>query len=211
MGEYLKLRHPKTKEFPLYRVRIGRGEDEEEHFAHSEEELKVLCEEAEKRLGGQLEIFTTPAGDDVRRKETGGVRWAELHAAPALAKLMAELEKRGYGTDDLLGGEKPLFYLQEGENGNGKKPVLSLGGLLNQIREIGRKGLVIQRYKGLGEMNPAQLWETTLNPQNRRLLKVMLEDVVRADQIFTVLMGDAVEPRRQFIEENALNVRNLDI
>ena len=81
----------------------------------------------------------------------------------------------------------------------------------NFIQERGRKGVVLSRYKGLGEMNASELWETTMNPDARTLLGVRIEDQVGADELFSVLMGDQVEPRRQFIEKNALNVKNLDI
>ncbi|OQW63994.1 MAG: DNA gyrase subunit B, partial [Nitrospira sp. ST-bin5] len=83
--------------------------------------------------------------------------------------------------------------------------------LVKTIIEIGKQGLGIQRYKGLGEMNPSQLWETTMNPETRTLLKVKLEDVPGVDEIFTILMGDEVEPRRNFIQAHALEVRNLDV
>ena len=83
--------------------------------------------------------------------------------------------------------------------------------LLDAVLELGQKGISIQRYKGLGEMNPEQLAETTMNPENRVLCQVRVDDAVEADEVFTTLMGDVVEPRRRFIEDNALNVENLDV
>ena len=83
--------------------------------------------------------------------------------------------------------------------------------VLNFMISFGKKGMYIQRYKGLGEMNPEQLWETTLDPDVRTLKKVNIEDLVESDGVFTILMGDQVEPRRNFIEENALRVKNLDV
>jgi DNA gyrase subunit B len=97
-----------------------------------------------------------------------------------------------------------------GENG-GKEEISTREALLEKVLAAAKKDLTIQRYKGLGEMNPEQLWETTMNPEKRTLLQVRIDDAVEAEDIFTVLMGDAVEPRRKFIEDNALEVRNLDV
>jgi DNA gyrase subunit B len=105
------------------------------------------------------------------------------------------------------------FY-EEGvsiSNGEKKSEALHAAEFLKYIVEKGKEGITIQRYKGLGEMNPEQLWQTTMNPEKRSLVRVSIEDAVEADQVFTVLMGDNIEKRRQFIEENALNVSNLDI
>ena len=104
-------------------------------------------------------------------------------------------------------GFKP-YKLNEGEV---TREVQSLNELCEFVLEKGKKGLTIQRYKGLGEMNPEQLWETTMNPETRVLKQVRVEDAVETDEIFTILMGDQVEPRKEFIENNALNVSNLDI
>jgi DNA gyrase subunit B len=95
--------------------------------------------------------------------------------------------------------------------GNGTVQIHSLDAFVEHFIELGRKGVTVNRYKGLGEMNPDTLWATTMNPENRTLLQVKAEDHTEADQMFTTLMGDQVEPRRKFIEENALDVRNLDI
>jgi DNA gyrase subunit B len=112
-------------------------------------------------------------------------------------------------------GEAPYTVgSEEGEVGGLEKAcetVGSLSALIDCVISAGKKGVSVQRYKGLGEMNPEQLWETTMNPEKRTLLQVRIEDAVAADEIFTTLMGDQVEPRREFIYKNALYASNLDV
>jgi DNA gyrase subunit B len=117
-------------------------------------------------------------------------------------KRLLELHRRIHEYD------KPPFVIAA--NGN-QTTIEDRKELLEHVMTLGKKAFTVQRFKGLGEMNPDQLWQTTMDAEQRVLLQVKAEDRAGADEIFTILMGDAVEPRRQFIEDNALDVKNLDI
>ncbi|MGH9429273.1 MAG: DNA gyrase subunit B, partial [Terriglobia bacterium] len=124
---------------------------------------------------------------------------------------LAEFKRAVSLTHSLKEYDNPPFLIVEKEKNDVKFELATRELLLDTILTTGKKDFHIQRYKGLGEMNPGQLWETTMNAETRSLLQVRIDDAVETDEIFTILMGDAVEPRRKFIEDNALDVRNLDI
>ncbi len=203
----------KSGELPRHLVKVRSGNDEKVHFFHTEEELaNFSAENPDLRLFGAVEgdtelIEKTKNGGPSRR--AGHV---ELHESKAIAELLEKLNRKGLSVEHYSAQDKPLFELLEGEGEKETvKPLFSIAEILDAVLEVGRRGLTIKRFKGLGEMNPSQLFETTMDPNRRKLLRVDLTDAVEAEEMFTKLMGDEVEPRRQFIEDNALNVRNLDI
>jgi DNA gyrase subunit B len=150
---------------------------------------------------------------EVQPAENGDARTVTLSGPPTVAFSTELFKSADYAQlvelwEKLAAAAKgPTAIIHDGR----ETPVGSIDELLRVALELSRTGASFQRYKGLGEMNPEQLWETTMNPETRTLLKVTMEDAVAADEMFTVLMGDAVEPRRDFIEKHALDVANLDV
>jgi DNA gyrase subunit B len=209
---YVEQRHPKTHELPRHLVKVRDGNDETVHYFHTEEDLEEFgSKNPDLRLFGEEESDTSLV-EKTKNGHTRRARHVELHESKAVADLLAKLAKKGLSVEHYSAQDKPLFELIEGEGDKEQvKPLFSIPEILSSVKEVGRRGLSIKRFKGLGEMNPRELFETTMNPARRKLLRIDLTDAIEAEEMFTKLMGEEVEPRRQFIEDNALNVRNLDI
>ncbi len=224
--EYIEQRHDSSGRFPRYIVDIEGTRE----FLYSEKEFRKLEEELEAHRQNELP-FDSDNGENGGKtngdnegifEEQESVRVVEFAESREIEEIFKKIKRHGITPENLFEhtdilsltpspGQEPAppeFVIRK----NGEEiPVRSAMEILSVIKEYARHGLTIQRYKGLGEMNPGQLWETTMDPAKRTILQVELEDGFAAEKTFSDLMGEKVEPRREFIEANALEARNLDI
>jgi DNA gyrase subunit B len=182
-------------------------------FVKTQEEFKVLqreSEEEQRQLHDQMlsKLPEEERGEEIKSFSPKILTYIELYKKHSLDSIEEKLKHFGLEIDAYNKLGEKLFEIKEGEL---SYPVYTLKEFIDFFRKNGRKGIEIQRYKGLGEMNADQLWETTMDPDKRTLIQVTLPDAVAADHMFTMLMGEEVAPRRQFIEHHALSIKNLDI
>ena len=207
LPEYLDAHDKETHELPRYIARIREG-NKESHRLLADEKARTAFVSS-----SGLDDTASPFPTTVTAAPQRRVTVHEIFESNEMTKLLKALTKAGLDTAQFAPSATARYTITEnlGAKNETKSELFSPLDIITQIRANGRKGLSIQRYKGLGEMNPKQLYETTMDPDHRRLLKVNINDAAKADALFTLLMGDEVPPRRQFIEDNALNVQFLDV
>ena len=236
--QYLAQRATSGGKLPAYLVKVREGNQEAVHYFADDATVREFS-----RQNSDLSLYgapgldvpaapaldgATPEGVDGQSSDPAPVvaatprqqgprrrgKLVELYESTAVQKLIDDLARKELHIDHYSAQDQPLFELLEGAGDRTTAhPIFSMPEILERIKEHGRRGVQIKRFKGLGEMNAKELYSTTMDPERRKLLRVNLDDdnAIKADEMFTVLMGDVVEPRRQFIEDNALNVRNLDV
>jgi DNA gyrase subunit B len=200
---------------PMFHVFLG----SQDKWFVNRADLDAFLAEQEKATGGEIAVDEVPAGENgegtaANGKSASHLHMTELHEVRTINSGLAELKRTfGFEIDVLIpqertGSDEPRFTLKRGDHETGLQELRTL---VTAVRDLGQKGLTVTRFKGLGEMNAEELRETTLDPANRTLLQVSMRDAGSADDMFRVLMGEKVEPRREFIERHALEVRHLDV
>ena len=226
LAKYVSFRDKKTKKLPIYRVKV----DGEDQFLYSDDELASVVKKFEKKKGKDVDLAEAEKDSGRRQSFAKELDLVEFFEADDLLEAIQKLDKMGMDVEDYRAPEIDVTKETKTKATSKKKEIFqkptlfkierkdeadvylgSLSEVLAHVQAEGKKGMAIQRYKGLGEMNPEQLWETTMDPAKRTVLRVDLEDALEADKTFTTLMGDEVEPRRDFIHKYAREVRNLDI
>ena len=214
----------KDMKFPVARIMVRETDGRmTEQFVYTEEEKKQYVEEAIQRLPkytpeqepAKSETITVP-GETVDDEEAGvlqqtfhpSIDVTEIFESSDCEALYKDIADAGYNPENLFQDADDLFRVVESDK---QQKIRSLKGLAEEVKRNGRQGLAINRYKGLGEMNHDQLWDTTMDPEKRKMIQVKMEDAVEADRMFTLLMGDSVEPRRDYIEKYAAGVKDLDL
>ncbi|MEJ5339931.1 MAG: DNA gyrase subunit B [Thermogutta sp.] len=218
LREHAARRDPATGRLPVYHVFL----DQNEYWFTTRQELDEFLEKEEAETGETLVVEGDHNGEaetqEASEKETASqpqrrLHIIELHEVRTINAHLQTLREMGFDIDALFpiertGEEKPRYILRRGESVQGLE---DLRGLLTALRSAGERGLQITRFKGLGEMNAEELRETTLDPAHRTLIQVTMDDAGAADEMFRVLMGEKVLPRREFIEKHALEVQHLDV
>lgn len=213
LRSHAERQDPATGRLPIYHVFLGH----EEHWFTTRKELDEFLAHQEQAVGQELNVADSPDGSNGNGNGNGEkasrLHIVELHEVRSINNYLADLRQMGFGLDSLFpqertGVEEPRYRLRRGDMQVGLE---DLRGLLAAVRSAGEKGLKVTRFKGLGEMNAEELRETTLDPAHRTLVQIRMEDAGAADDLFRILMGEHVEPRREFIQKHALEVKNLDI